>query len=100
LLIGPVENCFKHFDKKNNRWIKINLERNNNVITLNTQNAFVEKKRKRNGFGGKGLEVLADKLKHHYTDNEYEMNIKNENGVFHFNLKIPLYEREVPVRYN
>ena len=100
LLIGPVENCFKHFDKKNNRWIKIDLEQKNGSIELRTQNAFVEKKKIKNVFGGKGLEVLAEKLKRHYKENEYQMNIKDENGVFHFNLKIPLYERQVSIHNN
>jgi len=86
--------------KKNNRGIKIDLEQKNGSIELSTQNAFVEKKKNKNGYGGKGLEVLADKLKRHYKDNEYEMNIKDDNGVYHFNLKIPLYERQVSIHNN
>lgn len=93
LLLSFIENAFKHGVNKNIGLIKIDisLEIKENFLYFNVSNpmpATVSQMNDINYTGGIGLKNVRKRLSLGYREDDYELNIKQENNTFFVNLKI------------
>lgn len=96
ILLLFIENCFKHYNQKDNKekFIRIKIKIEANQLCLNACNTFKPNMRNEDNFRGfqrKGVGVQSAKenLELIYDQN-YELNILAENNVYRIKLMVPL----------
>lgn len=92
-----VENAFKHGPRlsASSGWISIRIVVKNDTVYMHVSNAYRELPKPENYVGGLGIENVRKRLELHYRDN-YNLEIKSEEGVFSVNLVVTLLPEENP----
>ncbi len=101
LLLTFIENCFKHYNKKekNEKFIRIEIRIDKNSLKLSTANTFKTNSSNEHSFehpknGGLGLKNALENLDLIYKE-QFELETRTEDNVFITELKIPLYEKSL-----
>lgn len=99
LLLTFIENCFKHYNKKerSEKFIRISIGIEANLLTLSTANTFkVNAQNEHNiaqkRYGGLGLKNARENLNLIYKD-QYDLEVFSEGDVYFTKLKVTLHEK-------
>ena len=94
MILQPIiENCFIYSDIESNKdgYIKIELQLENNTLTLYTENTTSEKKESREKkVSGIGLSNVEQRLNLYYGESHYILNIEDHETIYKLNLTIHL----------
>lgn len=101
LLLTFVENCFKHYNKKEKeeKFIRINVQINDKFLMMGTANTFKsnapnEHDTEEGKYGGLGLKNVRENLGLIYKD-QFELETHSSDNVFFTQLKVPLHEKSL-----
>lgn len=90
--VDLIENAFKHTDfQKNESFISISFQLDQEVFTLEVSNRISEKEPLRKKNSGMGLKNLEERLSIAYPD-QYQLQIRADGTVFHASLQIRLHD--------
>lgn len=95
LLIPFIENAFKHsnFEDKQNGWISIQLDLQNNHLQLIVKNSVTENHQStKDAVGGVGMENVKKRLNLLYPD-QHQLKIRMDRETFEVELNLSLEEK-------